>query len=195
LKVADLIQYRLSREMLVHPAGVTTIRPGMGGLTRELKAHLYTTDVEDTEYLALVLGDIRADEPVLVRVQTASVLRDVFGAAASVDEHPATVPLRMIEEAGKGILLYILPRGRASLLGDFQTMVGTGAPPAADSRLRGFGLGAQVLAHLGARSIRWLTNHPRRVVGLDGYGLHIVESIPIRPPAKVVPLREEQGGS
>jgi len=190
LKIADLIQYRLSREMLVHPAGQAVVRPHVAGLSRELRAHLYTADVEDTEYLALVLGDIQPDEPVLVRVQTASVLRDVFGAAPKADDQPATVALRMIEEAGKGIFLYVLPRSRASLAADFHAMVGQGTAPAADARLRGFGLGAQVLAHLGARSIRLLTNHPRRIVGLEGYGLHVVESVPIRPQAKVVALRE-----
>ena len=100
----------------------------------------------------------------------------------------------MIEEAGKGVLLYVFPRGRASLLADFQAAAGGHHPAAGDgaasSRLRDFGLGAQVLAHLGVRSIRLLTNHPRRVVGLEGYGLHIVECLPIRAPAKVVPLRE-----
>jgi 3,4-dihydroxy 2-butanone 4-phosphate synthase / GTP cyclohydrolase II len=190
LKIADLIQYRLSREMLVHPAGEALVRPHVGGLSRELRAHLYTTDVEDTEYLALVLGEILPDEPVLVRVQTASVLRDVFGAAANPDEHPATVALRMIEEAGKGILLYVHPRGRASLAADFHSMLGAGPGPAPDAPLREFGLGAQVLAHLGARTIRLLTNHPRRIVGLQGYGLHIVECLPIRAHAKVVALRE-----
>src|SRR5262245_50904733 len=190
LKIADLIQYRLSREMLVRPTGEALVRPHVGGLSRELRAHLYTTDVEDTEYLALVLGEILPDEPVLVRVQTASVLRDVFGAAANPDEQPATVALRMIEEAGKGILLYVHPRGRASLAADFHSMLGAGPGPAPDAPLREVGLGAQVLAHLGARTIRLLTNHPRRIVGLQGYGLHIVECLPIRAHAKVVALRE-----
>jgi 3,4-dihydroxy 2-butanone 4-phosphate synthase/GTP cyclohydrolase II len=125
------------------------------------------------------------------------VLRDVFGAVGQSDEHPAVVPLRMIEEAGKGVLLYVFPRGRASLATDFRAAVGGDAAArpggaAVDSRLRDFGLGAQVLAHLGARTIRWLTNHPRRVVGVEGYGLQIVECLPIRAPTKVVPLRERE---
>jgi 3,4-dihydroxy 2-butanone 4-phosphate synthase/GTP cyclohydrolase II len=193
LKIAELIEYRLSREMLVHPTGEAIVRPRLGGLSREFRAIYYSTDVEETEYLALVLGDIRPDEPVMVRVQTASVLRDVFGAASSADDHPATVPLRMIEEAGKGVLLYVLPRGRTGLGADFLALGGTStsaAAAAAGARLREFGLGAQVLAQLGARKIRLLTNHPRRIVGLEGYGLHLVECLPIRAPAKVVPLRE-----
>src|SRR4051812_46384551 len=165
LKIADLIEYRLSQEVLVHRRSEATVRPRVGGISSEFRAYVYTTDVEDTEYLALVLGDIRPDEPVLVRVQTASVLRDVFGAATGTGEHPATVPLRMIEEAGKGVLLYVFPRARASLTADFQAVQGGPGAPASESRLREFGLGAQVLAHLGARQIRLLTNHPRRIVG------------------------------
>jgi 3,4-dihydroxy 2-butanone 4-phosphate synthase/GTP cyclohydrolase II len=195
LKIADLIEYRLSQEMLVRRVGEATIRPRIAGLSSEFRAYVYTTDVEDTEYLALVLGEPSPDQPVMVRVQTASVMRDVFGAALHPDVFPATTPLRMIEEAGRGILLYVLPRGRASLIDDFRAAVqereGAAAVGGADSRLRNFGLGAQVLAHLGVRTIRLLTNNPRRIVGVEGYGLHIVECLPIRAPSKVVPLREQ----
>jgi len=166
---------------------------------------VYTTEVEDTEYLALVLGTPRPDEPTLVRVQTASVMRDVFGVAADPTSDAVTVPLRMIEAAGAGVLLYVFPRGRASLLADFRAHVradvsGSGvvaaAPasgPSVDTRLRDFGLGAQVLADLGCGKIRLITNNPRRVVGASGYGLDIVERVPIRAPGKVIALREEQG--
>ena len=195
--IADLIEYRLSQEILVRRTSESVVRPRLGGLTAEFRAYVYTTDVEDTEYLALVLGHPAPDRPVLVRVQTASVLRDVFGVSPGQDGTPATLPLRMIEEAGEGVLLYVYPRGRASLLDDFVGQ--TGAPEAAalaaannESRLRDFGLGAQVLAHLGVGTIRLLTNHPRRIVGVGGYGLHIVECLPIRGAAKVVPLRERE---
>jgi 3,4-dihydroxy 2-butanone 4-phosphate synthase/GTP cyclohydrolase II len=206
IKVADLIEYRLAREMLVRPVAEAKIRPRSGGVSSEFRASVYATDVEDTEYLALVLGEVTPDRPLLVRVQTASVLRDVLGASASEDDHPATVPLRMIEEAGAGILLYVFPRGRASLLADFRAAFGAAAaqpdPPSGPSAessgrapaLTDFGLGAQVLAHLGARRIRLLTNHPRRIVGLGGYGLEIVECVPIRPPGRVVAFRNAGGG-
>jgi 3,4-dihydroxy 2-butanone 4-phosphate synthase / GTP cyclohydrolase II len=189
--IADLIDFRLGQEMLVRPIAETRVRPRSGGVTGEFRACAYATDVEETEYLALVLGDITPDEPVLVRVQTADMVRDVFGVGAAEDDHPAPVALRMIEEAGKGILLYVFPRARVSLLG----RLGGAGPTAASlqSRLRDFGLGAQVLAHLGARTIRLLTNHPRPIVGLGGYGIEVVECVPIRPPSKVVPLREAGG--
>jgi len=198
VNIADLIQYRLAQEMLVRPVSEAKIHPRSGGVTSEFRAIVYTTDVEDTEYLALVLGEVKADQPILVRVQTASVLRDVLGAAAHEADHPATVSLRMIEEAGAGILLYVFPRGRASLVADFKAF----AAPAGDSSgktahapaLTDFGLGAQVLAHLGARTVRLLTNNPRRIVGLGGYGIEAIECVPIRPPASVLPLRDAGGG-
>jgi 3,4-dihydroxy 2-butanone 4-phosphate synthase/GTP cyclohydrolase II len=197
VKIADLIEYRLSQEVLVHLSAETVVKPRLGGVASSFRACVYTTDVEDTEYLALVLGDIKPDEPVLVRVQTADLLRDVFGAASADDDHPATVSLRLIEQAGKGILLYVFARGRASMVTGF----GDPTPPGGDApialtrqaRLRDFGLGAQVLAHLGVRTIRLLTNHPRRIVGLGGYGLEVVECVPIRPSGRVMALREAEG--
>jgi 3,4-dihydroxy 2-butanone 4-phosphate synthase/GTP cyclohydrolase II len=198
VKIADLIEYRLSQEMLVRREAEAVVRPRAGGVRAEFRAYVYTTDVEDTEYLALVLGDIGPDEPVLVRVQTAAVMRDVFAASPTDDAQAAGVPLRMIEEAGKGVMLYLLPRGRASVLAEVRSLFGGGAEAgaaaaAADSRLRNFGLGAQVLAHLGVQRIRLLTNHPRRIVGVAGYGLEIVECLPIGEPAKVVRLRKVEG--
>ncbi|HSS38522.1 MAG TPA: 3,4-dihydroxy-2-butanone-4-phosphate synthase, partial [Polyangia bacterium] len=201
IKVADLIEYRLAQEKLVRPVSEAKIRPRLGGVTSEFRALVYATDVEDTEYLALVLGEISPDKPTLVRVQTASVLRDVLGASPFEDDHPATVPLRMIEEAGAGILLYVFPRGRASLVSDFKPFVASSGSPEpssvhanANAPLTDIGLGAQVLAHLGARMVRLLTNHPRRIVGLGGYGIEVTECVPIRPPQKVVALRDADGG-
>ena len=113
----------------------------------------------------------------------------------------------MIEEDGRGVFLYVFPGGRIDLGLGFGELIpaspvageATVAPLPAESAprpgtpLRDFGLGAQVLAHLGVRTIRLLTNHPRRIVGLEGYGLQVVECVSSRPPAVVVPLREEKG--
>jgi 3,4-dihydroxy 2-butanone 4-phosphate synthase/GTP cyclohydrolase II len=98
------------------------------------------------------------------------------------------------------VLLYVCPRGRASVLAELDARAigkaATSTPgetaAAAEARLRNFGLGAQVLAHLGVGRIRLLTNHPRRIVGVAGYGLEIVECLPIGAPAKVVRLREPE---
>jgi 3,4-dihydroxy 2-butanone 4-phosphate synthase/GTP cyclohydrolase II len=184
IKIADLIEYRLSQEMLVRAVEESRVRPQTGGISSEFRLCRYRTDVEDTEYLALVLGDVRPEEPVLVRVQTADVLRDVFGVGRAADDHPAAVSLRLIEEAGAGILLYVVPGGRPA---------GGAGAERFDPRLRAFGLGAQVLAHLGARRMRWLTNHPRHIVGLGGFGLEVVECVPIRPTGRVIALRDAGG--
>ncbi len=199
VKIADLIQYRLSREMLVRPVAESRVRPRLGGVGSEFRGVVYATDVEETEYLALVLGEVTADRPVLVRVQTAATLRDVFGASPGDDDQAATVSLRMIEEAGAGILLYVLPRGRVSMAAELRAFAGAAAPgggdaarPARAPALTDIGLGAQVLAHLGARRVRLLTNHPRRIVGLAGYGIEVVECVPIQSPARVLPLRDAQ---
>src|SRR6185369_13538966 len=113
VRIADLIQYRLSREQLVHRVAHSTLRArGIGGLRGEYQAYLYSTDVEETEYLALVLGDVTGGEPPLVRVQTAGLLRDVFGLGPFAGSLAPTAWLRMIEEEGRGVLVYVLPRER-----------------------------------------------------------------------------------
>jgi len=201
LKIADLIEYRLTQEILVRRVSTATVRPGLPGVTRDFRATVYATDVEDTEYLAFVLGEPRPDQPTLVRVQTASVLRDVFLMGGDPASTSASVgaALRMIEEAGRGVLLYVFPRGRASMVADFDGQLARGqssgpvapAPTGPVNRLRDFGLGAQVLADLGCGKIRLMTNNPRVVVGASGYGLDIVECVPMRAAAKVLPLREQ----
>jgi 3,4-dihydroxy 2-butanone 4-phosphate synthase/GTP cyclohydrolase II len=187
VRIADLIQYRLERELLVRRLSEATVRPR--GLASDYRAYVYATDVEDTQYLALVRGEIRSDQPTLVRVQTAHVARDVFGIAG---EGPgAGIWLRMIEEEGRGVFLYVLSPNNLDL------RLEQGRAPAAaagqGSPLRDFGLGAQVLAHLGVGAVRLLTNKPRRIAGVEGYGIQVVECVPSRPPAVVVPLREENG--
>jgi 3,4-dihydroxy 2-butanone 4-phosphate synthase / GTP cyclohydrolase II len=196
--IADLIQHRLSRELLVHRVAEGALRPRGSGLRGEYQAYLYRTDVEDTEYLALVLGDVSTGPPALVRVQAASLLRDVFGMGPSGQGLGPTTWLRPIEEEGRGVLVYVIPRG---LLGGLLGTPGgrgplaeiAGAPTAAaaaaaEAPLRDFGLGAQVLVHLGLRTIRLLTDNPRRIAGLEGYGIHVVECVPSHPPAAVLPL-------
>jgi 3,4-dihydroxy 2-butanone 4-phosphate synthase/GTP cyclohydrolase II len=180
VRIADLIHYRLSREMLVHRVATSTLRArGAGGLRGEYQAYAYTTDVEDTEYLALVLGDVTTGDPVLVRVQTAGLLRDVFGLGPFAGNLAPTAWLRMIEEEGRGVLVYVLPRGRGVHL-DLEGVPVESAAGGAESPLRDFGLGAQVLVDLGVKSIRLLTNNRRRIAGLEGYGIHVVECVPSR---------------
>jgi 3,4-dihydroxy 2-butanone 4-phosphate synthase/GTP cyclohydrolase II len=123
-------------------------------------------------------------------VQTAQIARDVFGIGA---EGPgAAVWLKMIEDEGRGVFLYVLSPSHLDLRLDSSRPAAL-ASGQAGSPLRDFGLGAQVLAHLGVGQIRLLTNKPRRIAGVEGYGIQVVECVPSRPPAVVVPLREENG--
>ncbi|HEX7598022.1 MAG TPA: 3,4-dihydroxy-2-butanone-4-phosphate synthase [Polyangia bacterium] len=202
--IADLVQYRLAREVLVNRVSETTLRPTGAGLSASYRACLYEADVADAEYLALVLGDVSSGGPVLVRVQTASLLRDVFTVTQPGEMVQPTEWLRAIEREGRGILLYILPLGCRHLATALDRLSASTAeqerassraghePDVSHSPLRDIGLGSQVLLQLGVRSIRLLTNYPRRLAALDGYGIQVVDCVPSGPPAKVVPPNERE---
>ncbi len=194
VRIADLIQYRMSREMLVRRVSETALRARTGGLSGDYRAYVYTTESEETEYVALVTGDISGDQPVHVRVQTAQVLRDVFGHGASPEDPQPSTWLRMIEQEGRGVFLYVLPRGqlRATDVLPHATNTSAVQPTRQTAPLRDFGLGAQVLVHLGLHTIRLLTNNPRRIAALDGYGIRVVDCVPAHALASVAALREEQ---
>src|SRR5699024_5115468 len=148
----------------------------------ELAAHTFASAVEDTEYLALVAGDPAAaaerGESVLVRVQSMCPVGDVFASTACDCAAQLEEALRVIAKEGLGVFLYVPPRSRTSLVGSFDAHVlhkkdaGPGGPPGA---LRDFGLGAQVLADLGVRKIRLLSNNPKKIAGIAGYGIEVIE--------------------
>ncbi len=190
VQIADLIQYRLAQEQLVRRLADTEVRPQGHGLSASYRAHLFSSDVDDAEYLVLCLGDVGNGEPVLVRVQVASFLRDLFCVTDSSGNLPATDWLRRIESEGRGVMLYILPRGSRSLAAELGANTAdkdpTGTP------LRDIGLGSQILVQLGIRSIRLLTNNPRRLAGIEGYGIQVVECVPSGSTAGVVRLHERE---
>jgi 3,4-dihydroxy 2-butanone 4-phosphate synthase / GTP cyclohydrolase II len=190
VQIAELIQYRLAQELLVKRIAAKQIRPQGQGLRGTYDAVLFGSEVEDAEYLVLALGNVATDEPVLVRVQVADLFRDLFSFTQPGDTLPATEWLRQIEREGRGVMLYILPRGGNSFAH------GIGAPTQ-DSEpqhapLRDIGLGSQVLVQLGIKSIRLLTNNPRRLAGIEGYGIHVVECVPSEPPAEAATLIERE---
>ncbi len=176
VQIADLIQYRMTQEHLVRRLGETMVRPHGSTEGLAYRACLFGSEVEDAEYLALVLGDIADGEPVLVRVQVARLLRDVFDVAHLGNGLPATHWLSCIEREGRGVMLYILPRQGVSLASELGTSESASEPPGAP--LRDIGMGSQVLVELGIKSIRLLTNTPRRLAGFEGYGIHLVECVP-----------------
>ena len=195
VSVADLIAYRLQHEHIVQRRSSGRLRPGVLGAGAPFEAHLYGAQVEDTEYLALVRGDVRgageAGRPVLVRVQSLCPIGDPLGTRP---ELPAA--LAAIDRAEAGVFLYVLNRPRTSFARVFDRQVAEAAPSGAASRdadgpppagqsdvLRDFGLGAQVLADLGCRKIRLMSNTERKIVGIEGFGIEVVERVPIDDPA------------
>jgi 3,4-dihydroxy 2-butanone 4-phosphate synthase/GTP cyclohydrolase II len=180
--IADLIEYRLRRERLVRCIGSGEVTLGTG---KSWKAYAYGAEGEQREFLALVHGEVDK-EPTLLRVHTGNLLGDVFG-ASSPGRVSATEAIQRIEHEGRGVLLFLPPR--TSVHVDLAIHLGQDVDVLVDSSsvLREFGLGAQVLVELGLGKVRLLTNKPRRIAGLEGYGLEVVEQLPTDPNASPHP--------
>jgi len=189
--IEDLIAYRRKSEKLV--VREQTIKlPTDYGL---FDLHLYQSEVDAQHHLALVKGEISPDKPTLVRVHSECLTGDVFGSLRCDCGSQLHTALRQIEEAGAGVLVYMRQEGRGiglpakihayKLQEEGLDTVEANERLGYPMDLRDYGLGAQILNDLGVRKIRLLTNNPRKVVGLDGYNLEIVEQVPIRSTANV----------
>jgi 3,4-dihydroxy 2-butanone 4-phosphate synthase/GTP cyclohydrolase II len=179
LTVADLIRYRLITERLVQRVADATLMLDPTGTV--WRAIVYETAIDARQFLALVKGDLALGPPPLCRVHAGSTLADFFAATPSDGGHHLREAIAHIEAAGRGALVYIAPRGdlRRELevlrvTSETTLPVGTN-----DAPLREFGLGAQVLVDLGLRDIRLLTNSPRKIAGIHGFGLNVVERVPL----------------
>jgi len=178
--IAELIEYRSRHDSLVHRTAEARIATRHGG---EFRALVYTTDIDDAEHLVLVKGDIRPDEPVLVRPHLEYLPGDVFGYRERDTRSLLQKAMERIAAEGKGVILYLRRDGRGLDL--FSTGQGDSARAPSTSlaswlqNFREFGIGAQILRDVGVGKIRWLTNRPLRLVSLPGYGLEIVESVPL----------------
>jgi 3,4-dihydroxy 2-butanone 4-phosphate synthase/GTP cyclohydrolase II len=187
LSVADLIAHRLRSERIVKLRHRVPFRPPTLGDGEAFLASLYTTEVEDTEYLALVRGDVaaasRAGTEVLVRVHSMCPISDPFGARPEL-----SASLSMIDDAGLGVLLYVFNRPRTSLAKSFERHLLRMPQASGGSRsseaLRDFGLGAQVLAELGLKKIRLLSNSDRKIVGIEGFGIEVARRLEIKVPGQ-----------
>jgi len=174
--VADLIQYRMQTERLVRRVAEQPVSLDVTG--SEWKAIVYEVTTETRQFLALVKGDLSGPEPVLARVHGGSVISDIFSSTESEGGKNLREALTAIERAGRGVCVY-LPSIQDLVSELRRHIVAPERQGAADSPLREFGLGAQVLADLGLHQIRLLTNNPRKIANLAGFGLHIVERVPL----------------
>jgi len=178
--IADLIQYRLQWDSLVHREADAVIPTRYG----EFRAYAYRSDVDPGEHLALVRGEIRPNEPTLVRAHTEYLPGDVFGSARRNTGALLHKSMELIAREGKGVIVYLRREGQgAELLGNSAQT--TSPSTKSSDRAMGFreyGIGAQILRDVGVGKIRLLTNNPRRMVSLPGYGLDIVEAVPLDVP-------------
>ena len=175
--IADLIRYRLSHDRIVGRLLETAFKSRYGG---EFRMIVYVNRVSYAEHIALVKGDIAGKPPVLVRMHAMNILDDALGDAESGRGSDLEQALGAIAKAGRGVLVLIRERTPTSLSDRLRARLGTGpAPAAGGGELRDYGVGAQILLDLGVREMILLTHAKRTIVGLDGYGLKVVEHRPI----------------
>ncbi|MFC1991178.1 bifunctional 3,4-dihydroxy-2-butanone-4-phosphate synthase/GTP cyclohydrolase II [Chloroflexota bacterium] len=183
--VADLITYRRRHEKLVHRVAEAKLPTSYG----EFKAIAYKSDIDPDEHLAMVMGDISTEEPVMVRVHSECLTSDVFGSLRCDCGEQLAMAMQNISTEGRGVLLYMRQEGRGigfhnklrayelqdTGLDTVEANISLGFEPDP----RDYGIGAQILADLGLHRVRFLTNNPKKRVGFESYGLEVVETIPI----------------
>ncbi len=175
--IADLIAYRRRHDNLIERAVQTQLTSKNGD---EFDLMIYVNKVRYAEHIALVKGDVSGPEPVLVRMHAINVFDDIIGVKGRRDDL-IEESMRMVAEEGRGVIV-IIRDTRATIVSDMLDKDGTRDPNRGRRQLREYGVGAQILLDLGVHEMRLLSNsNPRTIVGLEGYGLKVVEQVPIPP--------------
>ncbi len=189
ITIADLIKHRRRTEKLIQKRATAKLPTKYG----DFVAHAYLSDVDDSEYVAFVMGDVTTGEPTLCRIHSSCVTGDLLESLRCDCGDQFHLALQHISEAGRGVLLYITQEGRGiGLVNKMRAyeLQDKGADTVEANELLGmkadlrdYGIGAQVLVDLGLKKIRYMTNNPAKLAGLDGFGIEISEVVPLRVAA------------
>ncbi len=192
ITIQDLIEYRTKNECLVKKEAVSSLNTKYG----EFKIHVYTNSIDKKEHVALTMGDIRPDDQCLVRVHSECMTGDIFGSQHCDCGEQLDQALGMIAKKEQGVLLYMRQEGRGiglvnkikayDLQNKGYDTVEANHKLGFKMDLRDYGIGAQILADLGVQNMELMTNNPRKIVGLEGYGIQVNKRVPIEmKPNKV----------
>lgn len=183
--VADIIAYRMRTESFVHKAAETILPTPYG----EFRAVAFVNDIDSYEHLALIKGEIDPEKDTLVRVHSQCLTGDVFGSLRCDCGAQLDKAMEMVQQEGRGVILYLQQEGRGiglankirayALQDKGRDTVEANQDLGLGVDLRDYGVGAQILAALGVKRIRLMTNNPRKMVGLEGYGLELVDRVPV----------------